>query len=62
MSKSGAAKRYAIALFELAKEQNQVAKYDQELRVIKQVLDENNEVSKALESPGVSAADKQPIH
>jgi len=61
MSKSGAAKRYAIALFELAKEHNQVAKYDQELRVIKQVMDENSEVSKALESPGVSTADKHAI-
>ncbi|WP_050183357.1 F0F1 ATP synthase subunit delta [Domibacillus robiginosus] len=58
MSKSGAAKRYAIALFELAKEHNQVAKFDQELRVIQQVLAENNQLYKALEAPGISLADK----
>ncbi|MCP3761472.1 F0F1 ATP synthase subunit delta [Domibacillus sp. A3M-37] len=61
MSKSGAAKRYAIALFELAKEKNEVAKYDQELRVIKQVIDENSEISKLLESPNLSVADKQAL-
>jgi F-type H+-transporting ATPase subunit delta len=42
MSKSGAEKRYAIALFELAKEQHQVAEIEQELLVVKQVFSENN--------------------
>lgn len=59
MSKSGAAKRYAIALFELAKENNQVAKFEQELRVVKQVVGENKELLNVLESPKLSLADKQ---
>ncbi|WNS81122.1 F0F1 ATP synthase subunit delta [Domibacillus sp. DTU_2020_1001157_1_SI_ALB_TIR_016] len=61
MSKSGAAKRYAIALFELAKENNQVAKFDQEVRIVKEVIEENGEVAKALESPNLSLADKQAL-
>ncbi|OLN24160.1 F0F1 ATP synthase subunit delta [Domibacillus antri] len=59
MSKSGAAKRYAIALFELAKEQNQVVEIEQELRVVKQVFSENKELQTLLESPKLSIVNKQ---
>ncbi|WP_046174584.1 F0F1 ATP synthase subunit delta [Domibacillus indicus] len=61
MSKSGAAKRYAIALFELAQEHNQVAKYDQEIRIVKEVIDGDSEISKVLEAPSLSLADKQAL-
>ncbi|OXS79002.1 F0F1 ATP synthase subunit delta [Domibacillus enclensis] len=59
MSKSGAAKRYAIALFELAKEQKQVVEIEQELRVVKQVFGESKELLTVLEAPKLSAEQKQ---
>jgi F-type H+-transporting ATPase subunit delta len=61
MSKSGAEKRYAIALFELAKEQHQVAEIEQELRVVKQVFSENKELQTVLESPKLSISNKQAL-
>ncbi|OMP66592.1 F0F1 ATP synthase subunit delta [Domibacillus epiphyticus] len=61
MSKSGAAKRYAIALFELAKEQNKLAEIEQELRVVKQVFSENKELLTILKSPKLSIANKQAL-
>ncbi|OKL37583.1 F0F1 ATP synthase subunit delta [Domibacillus mangrovi] len=61
MSKSGAEKRYAIALFELAKEQHQVAEIEEELRVVKQVFSENKELQTILKSPKLSIANKQAL-
>lgn len=61
MSKSGAAKRYAIALFHLAKEQNQVAEIEQELRVVKHVFSDNKEIVSILEAPKLSGEQKQAL-
>ncbi|MGG3449016.1 F0F1 ATP synthase subunit delta [Domibacillus aminovorans] len=59
MSNSGAAKRYATALYELADEQGKTAEIEQELGVVKQVLNENPDLFAVLESPKLSVKNKQ---
>ncbi|KKB36530.1 F0F1 ATP synthase subunit delta [Bacillus thermotolerans] len=51
MSNSVAAKRYALALFELAKEQDQLQLVEEELRIVKSVFQDNKELLPFLQSP-----------
>lgn len=55
------AKRYAKALFEVAKERGKVAEVDQELRAIAVVLESNPDYVKLLEHPTISPANKEAL-
>jgi F-type H+-transporting ATPase subunit delta len=52
------AKRYARALFEVARERGKTAEIEQELRLIANALDENPDYVKLLEHPNISASEK----
>ena len=58
---SGAAARYAKALFELAKEANCIDSIEAELSVLKNALTENADLSDALNSPVIGAAEKAAV-
>lgn len=59
MSYSTVAKRYALALFSIAKEQNQLEAIEQELRAVKSVFIQNKELSILLENPKFSTDKKK---
>jgi F-type H+-transporting ATPase subunit delta len=61
MSHSTVAKRYALALFELAKDHNQLESIEEELRVVKQVFAETAELKLILSSPKLSINKKKEI-
>ena len=61
MSNSTAAKRYALALFELAQKHNQLATIEQELREVKAVFKENRELQVLFASPKLSLGCKKDI-
>ena len=61
MSNSMVAKRYALALFQLSKENNLLAQVEQELRVVKEVLVNSSDLNAVLQSPKVTAAKKKEI-
>lgn len=61
MSNSMVAKRYALALFQLSKEKNLLAQVEEELRVVKEVLINSDDLNAVLESPKVSVAKKKEI-
>ncbi|MGE8207049.1 F0F1 ATP synthase subunit delta [Heyndrickxia sp. NPDC080065] len=61
MSNNAVAKRYATALFELAKEQNQLEQVEGELRVIKKAIKDNPELINLLKSPRFSKEKKKEI-
>jgi F-type H+-transporting ATPase subunit delta len=52
------AKRYAKALFELAKEQNKIAQVEDELKLIVTVLKENSDFHKLIKHPSIGADSK----
>ncbi|GAA0319935.1 F0F1 ATP synthase subunit delta [Bacillus carboniphilus] len=58
---STVSKRYALALFQLAKEQNQVDVVGEELRVVKQVVAETPELLALLNSPKLSLDRKKAL-
>jgi F-type H+-transporting ATPase subunit delta len=58
---SGAAARYARALFELAKEANCIDSIEAELSVLRSALTENADLSGALNSPVIGAAEKAAV-
>ncbi|MBP1153206.1 MULTISPECIES: F0F1 ATP synthase subunit delta [unclassified Paenibacillus] len=53
-----AAKRYAKALFEVAREKGQVAQVEQELESVISVLNENTDLLKLIKHPSLEAAVK----
>lgn len=53
-----AAKRYAKALFEVAREKGQVAQVEQELESVMTALNENADLSKLIKHPSIEAAVK----
>ncbi|MFC3886422.1 F0F1 ATP synthase subunit delta [Bacillus songklensis] len=61
MSKHLVAKRYALALFQLAQEQNAVNEFEEQLLVIKKVFEENRELLVVLKHPKVSFEQKQAL-
>src|SRR5688572_21186671 len=50
-----AAKRYAKALFEVAREQDRIAQVEQELLFTVSVLKENPDLNKLIKHPGIGA-------
>lgn len=61
MSSSSVGKRYAQALFQIAKEQKLIDQMENELRVIKGVFENNQELSAVLKSPKLSKEKKKEI-
>jgi F-type H+-transporting ATPase subunit delta len=61
MSNSMVAKRYASALFQIAKEQQLLSEVEEELRVVKEVLQYNPELKAVLKSSKLTNAQKKTI-
>lgn len=61
MSSSSVGRRYAVALFQIAKEQNLLEQMENELRVIKEVFENNKELVVVLKSPRISKKQKKEI-
>ncbi|RFU64253.1 F0F1 ATP synthase subunit delta [Bacillus sp. V59.32b] len=61
MSDTSVAKRYAVALFEIAKEQNLLDSIEEELRTVKEVFSTSNELETFLQHPKVSAEAKRQL-
>lgn len=59
MSNTTVAKRYALALFQLAKEHQLLGQTEEELRVVKEVLDNSSDLKVVLKSPKVSVVKKK---
>lgn len=59
MSNSAVANRYALALFEIAKEQGQLEAVEEELQVVKAVFAENKEFGLMLQSPKMTVEQKK---
>ncbi|TDF93549.1 F0F1 ATP synthase subunit delta [Paenibacillus piri] len=55
------AKRYARALFELAKEQNSIAAVEEELKTVVFVLQENTDFEKLIKHPGLGIDTKKTL-
>lgn len=61
MTGSTVAKRYALALFQLANEQNLLNQVEEELRVVKEVVTHNTDLKAVLTSLKLSIAQKKEI-
>jgi F-type H+-transporting ATPase subunit delta len=61
MSNSMVAKRYALALFQIAKEQQLLDSMEEELRVVKEVLNSSSDLKAVLKSPKLSNEEKKGI-
>ena len=56
---SGVAGRYASALFDLAREQNELDKVDQDLSKVQAMLDQSADLKRLVNSPAFAAEDQQ---
>lgn len=61
MSNSTVAKRYALALFQIASEKQVLAEVEQELRTVKEVVTNNPELTVFLKSPKLSNEKKKEV-
>ncbi|MET0786002.1 MAG: F0F1 ATP synthase subunit delta [Paenisporosarcina sp.] len=61
MSQSAAAKRYALALFQLAQEHNQLTHVEEDLREVKVVFKGNSELQAMLASPKLTLDRKKEL-
>lgn len=61
MSNSTVAKRYALALFQLAKEHQLLDQMESELRVVKEVVNNNDDLNSVLKSPKLTNEKKKEI-
>jgi F-type H+-transporting ATPase subunit delta len=61
MSNSMVAKRYALALFQIAKEQQLLGVVEEELRVVREVMHYNKELSAVLKSSKLSLEKKKDV-
>ncbi|MBY0123236.1 F0F1 ATP synthase subunit delta [Bacillus sp. S/N-304-OC-R1] len=61
MISSTVAKRYALALFQLAKEHQLLDQMEEELRVVKDVVNHNSELKAVLKSPKLPIEKKKEI-
>jgi F-type H+-transporting ATPase subunit delta len=59
MSKDVVSKRYAVALFELATEQNKLDQIEQEMRVLKETFTANESLQQFLSHPKISSDKKK---
>lgn len=61
MSKDIVAKRYAVALFRLAKEKHMLETFEEELRTVKEVFLTSKELSMFLTQPNISTEKKKEV-
>jgi F-type H+-transporting ATPase subunit delta len=61
MSKNGVAKRYALALIELAKEHNLYGQFDLELAEVKKVFETNDDLHLVLSNPKIRKESKKQL-
>ena len=61
MSNSIVAKRYAVALFEIAKEKNALDTMTEEIRAVKEVFSTNQELYAFLKQPKITLQQKQQL-
>lgn len=61
MSNVTAANRYAVALFELAKEKSNLHEVNEKLAVVKQTFEENEDLFKVLNHPTISLEKKEQL-
>jgi F-type H+-transporting ATPase subunit delta len=61
MSDLAVAKRYAVALFQIAKEQNLLDQMEEELRIVKEVFTHDNELLGFLEHPKLTSGAKKTV-
>ncbi|QED49722.1 F0F1 ATP synthase subunit delta [Cytobacillus dafuensis] len=61
MTGSTVAKRYALALFQLAQEHQLLNQMEEELRVVKDVVNQNSDLNAVLKSPKLPIAKKKEI-
>ena len=61
MSNVTAANRYAVALFELAKEKNTLHEVNEEIQIVKQAFEENADLLKVLNHPTIPQERKQQL-
>jgi F-type H+-transporting ATPase subunit delta len=61
MSNGIVAKRYAVALFQLAKEQNTIDQFEKELLIVKEVFTTNKDLIDVLNHPKVTNETKKSI-
>jgi len=61
MSDLAVAKRYAVALFKIAKEQNLLTQMEEELQAVKQIFSEQKELLAFLEHPKLSKSAKKEV-
>jgi F-type H+-transporting ATPase subunit delta len=61
MSKDIVAKRYAVALFQLAKEKHMLETFEEDLRTVKEVFLGNKELQAFLELPNVTKEKKKEV-
>lgn len=61
MSDLAVAKRYAVALFQIAKEQNLLDQMEEELRTVKEVFTKDHGLLSFLEHPKVTSAAKKTL-
>jgi F-type H+-transporting ATPase subunit delta len=61
MSNEIVAKRYAVALFQLAKEKNSIEQIENDLSVIKEIFTSNKDLIDVLKHPKVTMESKKSI-
>ncbi|GKU83667.1 F0F1 ATP synthase subunit delta [Niallia sp. NCCP-28] len=57
----GVSKRYALALFQIAKENGNVDQLEEEVRVVKTLVTDSTELHQVLKSPNISLEQKKEI-
>ncbi|MCJ7840575.1 F0F1 ATP synthase subunit delta [Lederbergia sp. NSJ-179] len=61
MSRNVVAERYALALYKIAKEQNQVNKWEEELRVVRRSVKDNPDLLSLFSSPNLTILQKKNV-
>ncbi|WP_026696000.1 F0F1 ATP synthase subunit delta [Peribacillus kribbensis] len=61
MSNPTVANRYAVALFQIAKEKNLLAQFEEELRTVKAVFSQNHELTGFLSHPKINGVQKKQL-
>ena len=61
MSVALAGEKYALALFQIAREKNELERIENELRTIKEIMDSNGDILAFLQSPNIPKEQKKEI-
>lgn len=59
MMDTGVAKRYALALFQIAKENGQIDQLDEEVRVVRTLVTSSPDIHTFLQSPNIALEKKK---